>query len=127
MLWQPMTIESRPGMGDLSGTKQFGYRAPRYDFPHSITMEITRDGTTRTIAAQGIDISTEGIAVGVSEPLDFDQTVMLDIPRQDGGLVRVAGRQFYHCDDHYGFAFDFRIPEESEQVREIVSRVSGKR
>jgi hypothetical protein len=113
-------------MADAGDVKHFRYRTPRYSFPRFLQVEIAETGFTRIIPAQGIDISHDGIAASISEPFPLDQPVTLAIP-WGHDVLRVAGRSFYHSDDHYGFAFEFSSPEESQQIQDLVSNFSKTR
>lgn len=111
-------------MGDTPEVRQFGYRTPRYSFARRMNLEIAQDGGTRVIVVQGVDISSHGVGISVSEQLPIDERVTLILTCGEGETVRIAGRISYHRDDQYGFAFEFCSPEQSQQVQDLISALA---
>ena len=107
--------------------RQFGYRTPRYNFPGNFSVEIKRAGCARLISAEGIDISADGIAVAVREPILLGSAVLLAIPLGEGTVVSLAGRVSDQRGENCRITFEFPTAEQCEQIQGLISAFTNLR
>jgi len=79
------------------------------------------------IPATGIDISADGIAVAVGEPISLGMPVLLAIPLGEATVVSVAGRVSHHCGEICSITFEFPNAEQCEQIQDLITEFTKKR
>jgi hypothetical protein len=103
-----------------TSVQEYGYRLPRFPADFSLVLQIS-DPEPRLLDARCRDISEDGLAARVSEPLSVGTrvTLLLTLPGKSVPLPIAATVSHQDRGDH-GFAFKFSSQNEREQVQKYV-------
>ena len=117
---------SRFSVEEHRNFRKFGYRAPRIGFPLSMAVELAHKGETRTVAVRGIDISSSGIAVAVTDEVALAESVELVIRHEAKVVARVPGRVFHQSEKHFGLEFQFESDEQRQPLQALIAQFLAK-
>lgn len=109
----------------MSGIYEFGYRTPRFRADFHFLLQ--RDGREpHLLDAHCLDISEEGIAAQVAEPLGVGSTVTLILTFPGNSTTwRIPAKVCNRQHEDHGFAFIFSSQSERDDVRRYVASLHG--
>lgn len=107
----------------MSGVQEFGYRKPRFRADFYFLLQTEGPGS-HLIEARCVDISEEGMAAQISEPLSVGTKVImiLTLPGSSASL-RVAARVCNRRDQDHGLAFVFSSHSERLDFKEYLKAI----
>jgi CheY-like chemotaxis protein len=114
---QPVTSTDLRGQGHYDRQKR---RFPRYKFETGVTIGVLRENIPVYVEGSSIDLAEGGAGVRITEPLQVEEIVDLQIPLHRRSL-RLPAAVRYRRGDEYGFEFLAVDPQEREFIRTACS------
>ncbi len=99
----------------------YGYRTPRFRVDFRLLLQ-TDDSLPRLLDARCTNLSEDGLALELYEPLELDAkvTLILTLPGNSTSM-RIAARVINRRQDGYGFAFIFLSHAERKYVCDFLA------
>jgi hypothetical protein len=103
--------------------QEFGYRKPRFRADFHILLQ-TEAPDVRLLDARCTDISEDGLAARVAEPLRVGSRVAFIFSLPDRSTpVRIAATVNNQQQETYGFTFVFSSPEDRNLIHRYLARL----
>lgn len=108
---------------NFASVRPFGFRAPRVSTNFSFLVEVPSTG--KQLQAVCTDISEDGLAAELPEPLDPKTNLIIRMLLPGGTVpLQIPGSVEYSQDRRCGLTFLYSSPEERDQVRIFVQSIS---